>query len=146
MLTLGSSVNPYGLSNLEKLRSTCGFSVSMKSWSYPKKVVDLNEAKSFNTFRWRLKLGIIHLVRRQNFLKTNISYLLIRTRTWCVSGNIRNISFLENSMCIMIGQSLRWIILYFIWAFKLFGPWNRLRLKVSKMLFIICKVPTLFNS
>ena len=73
------SVNPYGLSNLEKLRSTCGFSVSMKSWSYPKKVVDLNEAKSFNTFRWRLKLGIIHLLRRQNFLKTNISFLLIRT-------------------------------------------------------------------
>ena len=41
-------------------------------------------------------LGLIHLVRAQNFSKTNISYSLIRTRA-CAYQGIKNISFLGDS-------------------------------------------------
>ena len=38
------------------------------------------------------RMGVIHLVRTQNFPKTNISYPLIRTRT-CAYQELRNVSF-----------------------------------------------------
>ena len=41
------------------------------------------------------KIGVIHLVRTQNFPKTNISYPLIRTRA-CAYHGVRNFSFSEN--------------------------------------------------
>ena len=40
-------------------------------------------------------LGIIHLVRTQNFSKTTISHPLIRTLTFAYQG-VRNVSFSEN--------------------------------------------------
>ena len=46
-------------------------------------------------FFFHLTSGIIHLVRTQNFLKTNISNPLIRTRTYVYQG-VRNVSFFEN--------------------------------------------------
>ena len=39
--------------------------------------------------------GTIHLVSAEIFRKTNISYPLIRTRTWAYQG-VRNVSFSEN--------------------------------------------------
>ena len=54
----------------------------------PQKIFDLETLNSkLDT------LGLIHLVRAQNFSKTNISYSLISTRT-CAYKGIRNISFL----------------------------------------------------
>ena len=41
------------------------------------------------------ELRVIHLVRTQNFLKTNVSYPLIHTRT-CAYQGVRNVSFSEN--------------------------------------------------
>ena len=40
-------------------------------------------------------MGVIHLVRTQNFSKTNISYPLIHTRM-CVYQGVEIVSFLEN--------------------------------------------------
>ena len=40
-------------------------------------------------------IGITHLLRTQNFPETNISYLLIRTRT-CADQGVGNVSSLEN--------------------------------------------------
>ena len=42
-----------------------------------------------------LALGIIYLVRTQNFSKNNISYPLIRKRTRAYQG-VRNVSFSKN--------------------------------------------------
>ena len=57
MLAFSSCVNKKGLLNLEKFGSTCDFSVSIKSLSYPKETVDLNEGTLSNLFTWSLKLN-----------------------------------------------------------------------------------------
>ena len=68
-------------------------------------------------------LGIIHLVRTQNFLKkTNFSYPVIRTRAFAYKG-LRNISFLENFTYVLNGWSFTWqhrktavlILCYYYW-------------------------------
>ena len=51
------------------------------------------------SFKW---IGIIHLVRSQNFPKNWISYHLIRTRT-CAYQAVRNDSFLENFADVLNG-------------------------------------------
>ena len=53
--------------------------------------------------RWQgksanLKTGVSRKQRTSNFLKTNISYPLIRTPTTAYQG-VRNVHFLENLTC-----------------------------------------------
>ena len=55
-------------------------------------------------------MRIIHLVRTQNFRKTNISYPLIRTRKRAYRRE-RNNSFLENSIRIILKACLQILIL-----------------------------------
>ena len=47
-----------------------------------------------------VSLGIIHLVRTQNFRKTNVSNALIRTRT-CTDHGVRKVSFSEIFACLL---------------------------------------------
>ena len=66
----------------------------------PQKIFDLETLSSkLDT------LGLIHLVRAQNFSKTNIFYSLIRTRT-CAYQGIRNISFLGDLAYVLNEWSL----------------------------------------
>ena len=53
-----------------------------------------------------LNLGIIHLVRKQIFRETNISYPLIRTST-CAYQGVRNVSFSENFAYVLNEWSLK---------------------------------------
>ena len=68
-----------------------------------------------------LLCGIIHLICAQTFQKTNISYPLIRTRTWSYQG-VRNVSVLENFAYVMNDRYL--LLTHYKPMFHFYTPEN----------------------